>query len=463
MSMNKLQRIENKPVLTSIFIMSLPVILGNIAQIVYNLTDVYFIGQLQDVAQLAGATYAFPLMMILSSIGAIFGMGGASYLSRCLGRGRQDLAENTLTKSLFYSLITGVVIVIFSLVFLDDIIRILGSDGEAYNYTRQYVFIIVLFSPIIMINSASIYLIRAEGAAKLASIAMIIGVGTNLILDPIFIFTLGLEVKGAAIATVIGNSCSFIFNLFCYKYLTHIKVRMKTVFERNKVLTEIVKVGIPGALNIILMSFSIILTNNIAGSYGDDVVAGIGLAQRNLTIIIQILLGFSMGTQPLIGYNYGKRDYKKVKKLIYTNMRLISLIGTIMGIIFYILAEPLISVFNKDPSVVYNGARGLRAMLLMKPLISVFMVSMGSVQAMGKALIALIFSVTRQLFLFMAAILILNHYFGYDGFIYAQAVSDGIMIIFSGIVITFILRNMVKGGIDSDTSAENINFADYSL
>ena len=444
MAINRLERLENKPILNSIFILSFPVILGNLATVIYNLTDAYFVGQLQDVAQLAGATFSYPLLMILMSIGEIFGIGGASYLSRCLGAGRKDLAEKTIAKSFVSVFVAGVFIGLFCIVFLDPIIKLLGSSGDAYNYTRSYVFILLCATPIIMMNTISIDMLRAEGAAKFASIGMAIGVLTNLILDPLFIFVFGLEIKGAAIATVIGNFVAFCFSIFVFKYKTLIKIKIKKGFEKSGIFFEIIKVGIPSALNIILMSVAMIITNNIAALYGESVVAGMGLALRNHSIVIQVLLGFSMGAMPLIGYFYGKKDYKKVRKIIYSNMGIITTIGTVLSVIFFIFAEPMISIFNSDPDVIYNGARGLRALLLCKPIIGIFMVSMSSVQAMGKGFTALVFSVTRQLFLFIIATFLLNYYFGYNGFIYGQSISDFIMIIFAGIVITVILRRLNK-------------------
>ncbi|MGI6701779.1 MAG: MATE family efflux transporter [Christensenellales bacterium] len=444
MSLSKLERIENKSVLKSIFIMALPVILGNIAQIIYNLTDAFFIGKLNDVAQLAAATFSYPLMMIMASIAAIFGIGGASYLSRSLGAKRHDLAQKTQSKALVTAFIVSIAIVIISQIFIDEIVKLLGSTGESNVYTKQYVGILTLAAPVIMLNTVSIDLIRAEGAARLASIGMIIGVTINLILDPIFIFTLGMEIKGAAIATVIGNGVAFIFSLFCYKYLTSVKFKLKAAFENSGILREIVKVGFPSALNIMLISISVIITNNISNSYGEVVVAGMGLAQRNHTIVIQILLGFSMGAQPLIGYNYGKKDYNKVKNLILTNISLICVLATVMSVTFFIFAEELISVFNSDPGVIANGARGLRAMLLMKPVIGLFMVTMNSAMAMGKGLITFVLSVLRQLILYMIIVNLLNHYLGYDGFIYGQTVSDFIIIIIASVILFIMLNNLKK-------------------
>lgn len=441
---NKLKKLENKSIVSSIFIMSLPVVLGNMAMVIYNLTDAFFIGQLEDVAQLAASAFAYPLMMILSSLGAIFGIGGASYQSRSIGAGRIDLAESARSKAIVSALFIGFLIGIISQFFMNPIVKILGASDTAIEFTKDYASIILLASPIIMMNSVSIDMIRSEGGAKLAALVMIVGLVINSILDPIFILLLGMGVQGAAWATLIGNSCGFLFSLYCFKYKTFIKVKLRKAFEYNGILWQIIKVGLPSALNIILMSAAIIVTNNIADTYGEAVVAGMGLALRNHSIVIQLLLGFSMGTQPLIGYNYGKRDYAKVKKLVFTNMGIISIIGTITSVIFFVLAEPFISLFNSDPEVIYNGARGLRALLLCKPLISVFMVSMSSIQAFGKGFIALIFSVSRQLILFMVFINVLNYLYGFNGFIYAQALSDLIMIIFSGIVIIHVLKNLDK-------------------
>jgi putative MATE family efflux protein len=441
---SKLKKLENTPILKSIFIMSLPVILGNLAMVVYNLTDAYFVGQLNDVPQLAAATYALPLMMIMNALGEVFGIGGNSFISRSLGAGKKDMADKAFTKAVIGVVFAGVIFSVLSLSFINEVAGILGASGDSFTYTLQYISVLLFAAPMFMVNVAMLDMIRAEGAVKLAMTGMIIGVGMNIVLDPIFIFVLGLGVKGAAIATVLGNACGTLFAIYCYARKSHVKFKPKTFKEKNNIYSEIIKVGLPGATNILLMSVSLTMTNNIAALYGDAVVAGMGLALRNNSIVINILLGFSFGVQPLIGYNYGKGDYSRVKKFMFTNMSVISILGTVLAAIFFVFAEPMISLFNSDPDVVYNGARGLRALMLCKPVISVFMVSMSSAQAMGKGMIAFTLSVCRQLLFFMVVINLLNYFFGYDGFIYAQAISDMLTVIISLIVITAFLKKLGK-------------------
>lgn len=438
-SLSNLERYDEKPIIKSIFLISLPVILGNLASVIYNLTDSYFVGKL-SVAQLAGATFSYPFLMIVTTIGAIFSIGSASFISRKLGEQRNDLAEIGLNKGIFACFIFALFIVASCFIFIDPIIKILGAEGEAFVYTKQYIMILIIGVPFIMLNQVFADVLRSEGAAKWAMFTMFIGVLINVALDPLFIFVFNLQIRGAALATILSNMLASIFAFTIYHKVTSLKIKFKKAFVKDKILKEIVFVGLPGALNLILMNIGIIITNNVASKYGDAVVSGMGLSLRIVAILIQILLGFSLGVQPLIGYNYGKKNFRRMLDFIKNNIFIITIISSFFSILIFIFAPDIIKIFKNEPEVVSFGSKALRALILMKPVIGVFIVTINSIQALGKAKIALIFSISRQLILFVTALLLLNYFFGKNGFIFAQAISDFIMIIVAGLLLLHMFK-----------------------
>lgn len=316
-------------------------------------------------------------------------------------------------------------------VFSNSALRILGTDESTYIFAANYYKYIALGAPFIIFALAPSNIIRTEGLAKEVMVGSILGTIVNIILDPIFIMILDMGASGAAIATVIGNIAADIF----YIYIVLKKSRKLTVaFNVCRVnfreIKEIFVIGIPASLTNIMQSIGIMAMNRSLYSYGNDKIAAMGIAMKVNMIVVLILVGFSFGAQPLMGYNYGAGNKKRLKEVLKFSFIFEGILSVIMAVILIIVSRPITELFIADSSIIDSGSLMLRVMLISTPLISLILISTVMFQSAGKALPAMILSVGRQGVIFIPIILLLKSLFGYSGVIWAQTCAD---------IVTFII------------------------
>lgn len=441
MNDKRIKVLSEAPVTKAILVMSLPVVMGMMIQVLYNLVDTFFIGQLNDPNQLAAANIAMPIFMLSMALATIVGTGAASYISRCLGNKQPEQANKTLTIGLAICIMLGTLVTLSGIAFLKPLITVLGASAETFVFTQAYVFVLLIGCIPIMCNFTMGQLMRAEGDAMGSMVGMLIGTVVNIILDPLLIFGLGMGLQGAAIATVLGNSCALLFYIFRYaKGKTLLRIKPSAFSFDKTIWKEIFTIGIPASLSQLLMSVSMIVCNNIAASYSDLVVAGLGVSLKIITIGTFIFMGFAAGCQPLVGFNYGAKNYQRVKAIIKKGVFITSLIGVILSFVIGIFATNIIGIFITAPDVVAIGTVILRALILSLPFTGGQMICTTTVQAMGKAVPALFLSISRQGLLYLPLLLILNTLFGMQGFIYAQPVTDVLMLLLAALVLRNIMR-----------------------
>lgn len=445
MNESRLNLLEKEDVTKALLKLSIPMIMGMMMQVFYNLVDTYFIGRLEDPNQLAAANIAFPVFVLLMAIANIIGTGAASYISRCLGKKDYENANKTASISFMLVVIFSLIVTIFGVLFCSRIVKLLGTSDEVYNYTYEYVKIMFLGS-ITVIGSFTLgQIIRSEGDMKTFVRGMMTGTILNIILDPVFIFTFNMGIKGAAIATIIGYSVSLIYYVSCFiSGKSILKINKNYMIYDKVILGEIFKIGIPGSLNQMLMGVANVVSNNIAITYGTLTVAGIGVAMKVMMIGTFIFIGFSSGTQPFIGFNYGANNLDRVKEAVKKSVTITTIIGIILAIIFYLFSENIIRTFISDNDVVKEGSIILKALLLSLPFIGGQMIATVTSQSLGKAVLSTILSISRQGLLYIPLIILLNKFFGFNGFIYAQPITDVIMITLSLFLISNMLSKEIK-------------------
>ncbi len=445
MNESRLNLLEKEDVTKALLKLSIPMIMGMMMQVFYNLVDTYFIGRLEDPNQLAAANIAFPVFVLLMAIANTIGTGAASYISRCLGKKDYENANKTASISFMLVVIFSLIVTIFGVLFCSRIVKLLGTSDEVYNYTYEYVKIMFLGS-ITVIGSFTLgQIIRSEGDMKTFVRGMMTGTILNIILDPVFIFTFNMGIKGAAIATIIGYSVSLIYYVSCFiSGKSILKINKNYMIYDKVILGEIFKIGIPGSLNQMLMGVANVVSNNIAITYGTLTVAGIGVAMKVMMIGTFIFIGFSSGTQPFIGFNYGANNLDRVKEAVKKSVTITTIIGIILAIIFYLFSENIIRTFISDNDVVKEGSIILKALLLSLPFIGGQMIATVTSQSLGKAVLSTILSISRQGLLYIPLIILLNKFFGFNGFIYAQPITDVIMITLSLFLISNMLSKEIK-------------------
>lgn len=433
--------LANQPVSKAIIKLSIPMVMGMMVQVFYNLVDTYFIGLLRDSNQLAAANISLPIFMLLMGTASIIGTGSSSYISRCLGKTDYEEVNKTASISAGLLLLISIVLTILGVIFCKNIVTMLGASKDTYEYTYQYIIIMLIGSVGVMGNFAFGQLLRAEGNAIKSMMGMLIGTIVNIILDPIFIFTFKLGVSGAALATIIGNMAGLIYYLACFfKEKTTIKINLKLfTFDKN-IMEEIFKIGLPSSFNQLLMGVATIVANNIAISYGTETVAAMGVATKIMMIGTFVFIGFSTGCQPIIGYSYGANNINRVKDVIKTGTRITFIIGLGLFFIFGLSSSILIGLFTNEVDVINKGTTILKALIWSLPFVGGQMIAISAAQSMGKAIPAMLLSISRQGILYIPLLLILNIILGFNGFMYAQPITDIVMRVLSSVYIKIILR-----------------------
>jgi len=445
MKTDRIELLANAPVTKAIMVMSLPVVLGMMVQVLYNLVDTFFIGKLGDPNQLAAANLAMPAYILMMALGGMIGTGAASYISRSLGEKKQEQADKTLTIGFALCLFLGAIVTVVGILFLKPLVSVLGASADTSGFASEYVFVLFLGGIPIMANYAMGQLLRAEGDAIGSMVGMFLGTVTNIILDPIFIFVFGMGVRGAAIATVLGNLISLSYYLLHYaQHKTLLQIKPKLFSFDKTIFREIFSIGIPASLSQVLMGVALIVLNNIAAGYSDIVVAGLGVSTRIMSIGTFVFMGFAAGCQPLVGYNYGAKNFTRVREIIMQGVLITSIIGVVLSVFLGVFAKSITGVFTSTPEVVEAATIILRALILSLPFIGGQMLSTVTVQALGKALPALFLSISRQGLFFLPLLLLLNVLFGFKGFIYAQPATDVLMFLVSSSILWSILRKEVR-------------------
>ena len=434
--------LETLPIKKSALSLIIPTILAMLVQILYNLTDTFFIGKLNDPYQVAAVTITMPVFMMLMALSGIFANGAASFLSRSLGEKNYIQAKQISTIAILMMAVTALLVMFIFFLKLEDILVLIGSSENTYNYSKHYLQIILSGSLMIMLNFGISQLFRAEGGAKIALLGMIIGTGSNIILDPIFIFVLNQGVVGAAYATIIGNTLSLIFYIICYnKGKSLVPPSLKYLKIDMSHIKEILKIGLPSSLSQIMMSFGSALSFYYAAFYDDYAVAAMGVSQRIISIAIFTFIGIATGIQPLIGYSYGAFNYNRLKDTLKYTIKLSLQISVIFVLLFIIFSRYAIIVFINEPQVIEYGSRILRIFTFAIPFASLQMIFMVTLQSMGKALPSLILSLSRQGLIYIPAIIIFNKFWHFTGIITALPVTDVLTAVIGFI---FFYREIIK-------------------
>lgn len=438
----RIRLMRDEKVSTAIIKMSVPAIIGLLVMAVYNIVDTMFVAWLGTEA--TGATQVvMPVMMLISSFGLMFGMGGASYISRLLGKGQKEEADKVGSVALHTSLAAGLVFTVLTVAFMEPLLRFFGASDALMSLSKDYGLYILLGSVFQMSNMTMNNMLRAEGSAKLSMIGMGAGALLNIILDPIFIFGLDLGIAGAAMATSLSQVVTFI--ILITRYLSHhsvINISFHNFKPSRGIYGEMFKVGIPTFFRQVLFSVSLGIMNNQAGLYGGpELLAAVGLVFKITMLPMYVVFGIGQGFQPVAGYNFGAGAKKRVMDAFGYSVKLSLMVSVFAFAFMSLFAVQILNIFRAAESVMAYGILGIRlngmAMMLMAVTntIGVFY------QALGKGKESLFLSVARQGMLFIPAVVILPVYFGTDGILSAQLVSDILTLVISGFMIMPYIRN----------------------
>ena len=421
----KTELLGNAPIPKALLAMGLPTMIGMMINALYNLVDAFFVGGL-GTSQMGAISVAFPLGQVVVGLGLLFGNGAASYISRLLGRGDKDTADQVASTALYSSILAGALMILLTLIFLTPILRLLGATQSILPYALTYGGIYVTFSIFNVFNVTMNNIVNSEGAAKTTVCALLSGAVLNMVLDPVFIYGLDLGVAGAAIATALSqviSSLVYLAYILCKKSM--FTFRPSQCRYSPQIMSEILKIGVPTLVFQLLTGLSITLINMQAKEYGDSVIAGMGAVTRIISMGSLMVFGFLKGFQPIAGYSYGAKKYDRLRQAIRTSILWSTIFCTVYGLAMAVFPTAVISQFTKgDMEMIQAGQKALRANGLSFLLFGYYTVYSSLFLALGKAREGFILGACRQGICFVPIILALPALWGINGILYAQPAAD---------------------------------------
>ena len=422
--------------------MSYPAIISMVVMAFYNLVDAIFIGKGVGILGIAAVAITFPLQMILFAVGQTVGMGSSSIISRALGEKNDNKANVTLGNAYLVAIVFGILATVIGLVFARPLLVLFGATPEILPFAYDYIAVMFAGSVLVTVSTAGAHIIRSEGASFTVMISMVLSIFINLGLDYLFIFVWGWGMKGAAFATILAHLFTFVYQLIffasrhslltlSYKYLKPVK----------KILKEILTMGSSALVRHSSASLVMIVINNSLKFYGGNMaIAVYGIVGRLVGFAIMPIFGVVQGYHPIAGFNYGAKNYKRVKKATHLTIKvsvLMSIVGTVLILIF---AKPLIGLFTHDVELVAKTYYALVILTVTLVFAGYQAVAPGYYRATGKALPAVIFAGLRQIILLIPLVLILPRFFGLNGVWYAFPIAD----ILAAVIVYFVLKKELK-------------------
>jgi putative MATE family efflux protein len=422
---SRIEIMRDGPIPKTLLKLGVPTMVGMLISALYNVVDAYFVSGL-GTSEVGAVSIVFPISQIIIGIAMTFGSGAASYISRLLGMGDDEKANKTASTALFTSLAVGIAAIMISLIFLNPLLRGLGATDTILPHARAYAVIFIAGSLLNIFNVTMNNLVTAEGATKLTMGAMLIGGVINCVLDPIFIYPLKFGVAGAAIATVISQAATSVLYLwFIFRKKGVLRISPKFFKPNKTIFAEIFKVGIPTLVFQILSSTAMGLTNTASSNYGDSAVAAMGVVTRILALGSYVVFGYMKGFQPFAGYNYGAKQYDRLKKSISVSLIWSTCFCITIGFLLFFLAPKILSAFSQnDVAMIEIGNKALRVNSIMFAFFGFQMVYASVFLALGKGREGSILSISRQGIFFIPIILLLPFLLKLNGVIYAQPIAD---------------------------------------
>lgn len=418
--------LANEPIKTLLWRLSLPAMAGMFVMSLYNVVDAIFVGRGVGTLGIAGISIVFPIQMVIMGIGLMVGMGAASLISRSLGADKMERAERTLGNAIILILILGGTLAVVALSRSTFLLRLFGATDNILPYAKEYMDIILLGVVFHEFSMAANAIIRAEGNARVAMISMFIGALLNIALDPIFIFALGMGIRGAAIATVIAHITTTLY--LAHYFLSgksSLRIRVKNFILERAVVKEIVAIGFAAFVRTAAGSFIAVIINRTLGFYGGDVsIAVFGVVHRVLHFAVMPNMGIAQGLQPILGFSYGARRYDRGIEVIRRSFIIAAAFSVGAVLIILLFAEPIIRFFSTDAALISQGTHAIRLIFMALWLVGFQIVGATIFQAIGKPIQTFILSTSRQILFLIPLVFILPRFFGLNGIWLSFPIAD---------------------------------------
>ncbi|GAB6392151.1 MAG: MATE family efflux transporter [Treponematales bacterium] len=454
-------RIGTEPVGRLLLRFSLPAVVGMLVNALYNVVDRIFVGRGVNEDALGGLSLCFPLMTITMALAMLFGVGAANLISMRLGQGRREEAENALNHCFFLLTAAGLLITIAGVCFMEPVLALLGAQegSEALNYARDYLRIVLYGAVFSLVGFGFSHCTRAQGFPTITMISMFIGAGLNTLLDPLFIFVFGWGVKGAAWATIISQLAAAVW-ILSFNMGKKAVIRLKPLSFRPRltIIGHIMAYGSAQFLLQFIMSAVQLLYNTSMGWYGaaalgvanggDIALSGMNICGSLVMLVMMPVFGINQGAQPILGYNYGAKKYRRVLRAYLGAVGAATAIccaGFVLGQVFSV---QLVQIFVRSgsPALLRFAPWCLKVMTLLMPLAGFQVVSSNFFVVTGRPKTSIFLTSLRQFIALIPCILLFGKFWGLWGAIAATPVADGFSFLLTGIMIFFELKKLRHAG-----------------
>lgn len=417
---------------------SLPAVIGMLVNALYNVVDRIYIGHIEEVGHLAitGVGVVYPLMVLSFAFVLLVGLGNASNVSLFLGKKEKEVAEAYLGNAVMLGSLFSILSILASYVWMKDFIYLLGGSELTYPFAREYLKIIAIGFYPMMIGYVLNASIRADGNPKMAMATLLIGTLINVVLDPVFIFVLGMGVKGAALATVISQTISMLWTIYYFNSSrSGMKLRQKYLRLRWDLSKRVLELGSSSFAVQIGVSLINYFMNTILRKYGGDLSIGaMTIVQSVMALLLMPVFGINQGVQPILGYNYGAKRYDRVKEALFKGVFAASCICITGFLLVEVFSPYWIGLFSKEESLIRLAGYGLRVQVLVFPIVGFQIVSAIYFQAIGKPKLSFFISMSRQILVLIPCLFLLSSIWGLDGVWFATPTAD-----FISTIVTFLL------------------------
>ncbi|AVD35283.1 MATE family efflux transporter [Clostridioides difficile] len=418
---------------------SIPAIIGMLVNSLYNVVDRIFIGNIPGVGPLAitGLGVTMPIMTIILAFGMLIGIGTTTTISIKLGQGKVEEARKLIGNAMTLSVITGIIIMILGILFANKILTLFGASENTLIYAKSYINIILLGTVVNLLSFSLNHSIRADGSPKISAGIMIVGCLTNIVLDWILIFGFNLGIQGAAIATVTSQALTAVLTIGYYiSGKSNLRFSKSNLKLDTKLIKAVFAIGMSPFAMQLAASLVQVISNIALKTHGGDLAIGAMATISSIAMVFLMpIFGINQGAQPIIGFNYGAEKYDRVKKAYLGSLAVATIILCMGMVVIMLFPEAIIGIFNKDPELMNISVNGLRIYLLMLPIVGLSVTGTNFIQSIGKAKMAMLLSLLRQVILLIPAVLILPTFLGLQGVWTAQPVSDFIATVITGIVV----------------------------
>lgn len=441
-----------EPVGKLIIRFAIPCVISLVVNALYNIVDQIFIGWGVGYLGNGATNIVFPITIIALALAVLIGDGGAAYLSLKLGEGDKNSVKKGVGNSLVMVTVAGILVMAIFLIFIDPILGLFGATDSLRPYALEYGYIIGIGLPFTMISTALNAVIRVDGSPKFAMFSMLLGAVINTVFDPIFIFVFKMGVQGAAIATVMGQVASFIVSVTYIPRFKTLRFDVSALRLHAKVCGGILSLGVSSFITQIAITIVMVLFNNLLKTYGAASIYGaeipltaMGIVMKVNQIMLSILVGIAIGAQPVIGFNYGSKNYARVKKAFLIAIIAAEIIAFIFFFIFQFAPMAIVILFGSEEGL-YNefAVKCLRIFLMLCPLNGFQTVAAIYLQGIGKPVKSAVVTLSRQIIFLIPAAVVLPIYMGVTGVLWSGPVADGLAFILAFALIGYEMKKLSR-------------------